>query len=73
MNVVKVDFRKLQQAKAEKKLSDYKIAERSGGQIQAPTVRKIIRGDHTPSAVNLKHICDVLEIPIQEVFTEAAA
>ena len=72
MSVIKVDFEKLQKAKKVRNLSDYKIA-KLDGKLQAPTVRKIIRGDVSPTAVNLKRVCDVLELPIETVLIRDAA
>lgn len=72
MPVLKVDIKKLQTVKKARGYSSYKIAA-IDGTIRPETVQKIVAGTNGPTAVNLKRICDVLEIPIQDVFIEAAA
>jgi transcriptional regulator with XRE-family HTH domain len=73
MITIRIDFKRLKDAAEAKKLSTYKIAA-ADGTIPAPTVLKIIKGSRVaPSAINLKRICDVLEIPVQEVFIKDVA
>lgn len=72
MSIVKIDFQRLQKEAEAKRLSTYEIAKRDGS-LSQPTVSKAMSGKHTPSSINLFRICDVLDIPIQEVFIKQAA
>ena len=42
-------------------------------EISAATVLNVLKGNNTPSATNLKAICDTIGLPIEEAFTEEAA
>jgi len=70
-NMSKLDFQKIARHAEENRWSAAKIAEKTG--LAAVTVLSTFKGENTPSATNLKAICDTIGLPIEEAFTEEAA
>lgn len=67
MVVIRIDFAKLGKKAKEDRWSSYKIADKAG--ISAGTVLKILTGrSKNPEAINLKKVCDVIGVPIEDVF-----
>jgi len=69
MNVIQVDSNKIKAAAAATGLTVRKIAARAGI-VSHSTVANVLNGEITPSATNLKRICDALDLPIEDVFIE---
>ena len=70
--VIRIDFKKMRDAAAAQRLSTRTIAEQAGGMTHS-TVYGVLRGETNPSAINVKRICDVLGLPVGEVFIETKA
>ncbi len=68
MKQIRIDFDKIQQIMADSRWSSRQLAFASG--LSGGAVDKWLSGASTPSAVNLKKICDVLKIDIGDVFVE---
>jgi|GEM_PF-5469619 len=69
--VVQVNFKKIQKHAKENRWSGLAIAREAG--ISASAVSQLFKGKVEPSAVNLYKVCDVIGLPIQEVFTTRRA
>lgn len=69
-NVVQIDFTKIREAAKATGLSTRKIAKRAGG-ISHQVVFAVLTNDEAnPSAINLKKVCDVIGVPIEDAFLE---
>jgi transcriptional regulator with XRE-family HTH domain len=70
-NVVQINSRKIKSAAANRGLTARAIARKAGG-ISHAAVSGIINGATIePGAIKLKKVCDVIGLPIEEVFTTA--
>ena len=70
--LIEIDFPRLREAAKTKGLTVREIATRAG-EITHGTVHSILNGKTDPSARNIKRVCNVLDIPIEDVFIEEAA
>lgn len=66
--IVKLNFKLLHSRMRDLGLSTYQLADRA--RLPQPTVQTIVSGTRSPSAERLKAICDVLDLPIDDVFIE---
>ena len=66
----KIDLDKIAEHMKENRWNASRIAEKAGISIKAVTTT--LNGKHTPTATNLKAICDTIGLPIEEAFTEEA-
>jgi transcriptional regulator with XRE-family HTH domain len=71
-NIVAIDFKRIKAAAAASGLTVREIAARAGG-ITHSTVFSILTGNTNPAAVNVKKVCDVLGLRIEDVFIDKAA
>jgi len=71
-NIVRIDFKKIREAAEKTGLSTREIAAKSGSMTHS-TVHSILNGDTNPTAVNVKTICDVIGLSVEQVFIEKAA
>lgn len=69
--VISVDFGKLKKAADVRGLSGNRVARESG--LSNGAVHLILNGKVEPSAVNLKKICNVVGVPIEDAFTTRRA
>lgn len=67
----KLDFQKIARHAEDNRWTASSIAKRTGLHYQ--TVLAIFKGENTPTATNLKAICDTIGLPIEEAFTEEVA
>lgn len=63
-----LDHKKIADHARDNRWSATQIAERIG--VTPNTVLNVFKGEANPSATNLKAICDVIGLPIEEVFIE---
>lgn len=70
--VIEIDFQRLREAAKTKGLTVREIAARAG-EITHATVHSILTGKTDPSARNVKRVCNVLDVPIEDVFIEEKA
>lgn len=68
MNMIQVDFDKIKRVAKQNRWSGNHIAVKSG--LSRAGVALILKGKSEPAAVNLKKICDVIGLPIEEAFIE---
>lgn len=66
MSVPKLDTNKIAEHAKLNRWSAAAIAEKTG--ISAATVLNVLKGENTPSATNLKAICDTIGLSVEDVF-----
>lgn len=75
MTTAKIDNKKIAEHAKANRWTPATIAVETG--LSYPTVLSVFKGTNTPSATNLKAICDTIGLSVEEVFitepTEAAA
>ncbi len=64
--LIRIDYEKLKETAKKLRFSEGAVAKAVG--ISSSMVNVIFSGKNEPTATKLKKICDVLEIPIQDVF-----
>jgi len=71
-NAVRIDFAKIREAAERSGLTVREIAARCGD-ITHSAVHSILHGNTNPAAVNVKKVCNVLGLKIEDVFIEKRA
>ena len=71
LSEIQVDFQKIRDHAKANRWTTQQIAAEATGKLSQSTVSKILTGEsRNPTAIRLKAICDVIGLPIQEVFTK---